>query len=160
MNLGPRFIRLRRYSLDGVEAHELEMPLDDPLALPRLDWGWLPDDMHQLFVAPNADVRPLSIDFRARPARVPLLNGRTLSFRRQPQRVTHGDCVSFGAAVTAEFIATEHHDEALESALSADAAARAVWADALAEAGDPLGEAIALAGADAEPAACGTCQRE
>ena len=89
------------------------MPLDNPVALPRFDWRWLPNDMHQLFVDPNADIRPLSTDFRARPARVPMLNGRTLSFRRKPQRVAHGDCVSFGAAVTAEFFTTEHHDEAL-----------------------------------------------
>lgn len=153
MNSRPRFIRAKRYSLNGAEARELEMPTGQPLILPLLDWGWLPTGVHQLVIQPDGDVRPLATEFRARPARVPLLNGRALSFRRMPQRVTHGDCVSFNQAITAEFFTTEHHDPALEAALSTDAAARAVWADALEEAGDPLGEAIALAGAEAEPAA-------
>lgn len=153
MNSRPRFIRVRRYSLDEVESRELEMPLDEPLILPPLEWGWLPHDVHQLVIEPDGDVRPLATDFRARPARVALLNGRTLSFRHKPQQVRHGDCVSFGQAITAEFFTTEHHDEALEAALNSDAAARAVWADALEEAGDPLGEAIALAGPEAQPSA-------
>ena len=60
MNSKPRFIRVKRYSLDGAEARELEMPAGSPLILPLLKWGWLPNDVHQLVIQPDGDVRPLA----------------------------------------------------------------------------------------------------
>lgn len=149
MSFRPKVVRVKRYSLEGVDRRLLELPVESgALSLPGADW--LPGDVHELEVDADGGAQVVATDQRGRPARVPLFNGRALSFRSAPQ-VAQGDCVSFGATVTASFLAAEFHDPALEARLADDLEARAVYADALEEAGDPLGEAIALAGPDGAP---------
>jgi len=75
----------------------------------KLPGAWLPTDTHALTVWPGGVAQVELTGFRSRPARVPLFNGRALSFRSAPQ-VAHGDCVSFGPSVSATFLAAEHHD--------------------------------------------------
>ena len=148
MSFRPRLVRVKRYSLDGLETRVLELPETGVLSVPGEQW--LPIDVHALEVDAEGVAQVTVTDQRARPAKVPLFNGRALSFRSAP-KVAHGDCVSFGASVTASFLAEEAGDEALEAQLQEDVQARAVYADVLEEAGDPLGEAIALAGVDGAP---------
>ena len=149
MSFRPKVVRVKRYALEGVQTRLLELPSESSvLVLPGADW--LPHEAHELEVDAEGLAQVVATDLRARPARVPLFNGRALSFRSAP-KLAHGDCVSFGSSVSASFLAAECYDPGLEARLADDVDARAVYADALEEAGDPLGEAIALAGPDGAP---------
>lgn len=148
----PRQVRLTRYALGGCETRVVDLPRGRRVTLPVdvVPAGWLPPHLHALELDPSGVGRPLYTEKRARPARVPLLNGRALAFRSKP-KLQHGDCVSFGESVTATVLeAAEAHDEALEASLDDDAA-RAVYADWLEEQGDPFGLAMAGAGSDGPP---------
>ena len=146
----PQQVRLRRFTLEALETRLVELPAPgaDELELPGADW--LPPDLHRLAIHPSGVAQVVEAERRGRPARVPLFNGRALSFRSAPL-VTHGDCASFGPSVSAMFLATEHLDPELEARLAEDLSARAVYADALEEAGDPFGNALALAGPEGAP---------
>ncbi len=144
----PKWFRLTRQSFDQPASVLVPWGEGESLVLPPLEW--LPGDVHRFEVDSTGAGAVSVTEQRRRPARVPLFNGRALSFRSTP-RVAHGDCVSFGEDVTATFLDAEVHDAELEARLGVDEAARAVYADVLAEQGDPFGEAIALAGPTGAP---------
>ena len=147
----PGWAKLTRYALEDFATTCVALP-DGVVRLPLdlVPAEWLPPALHMLELDPDGVGRPHYVESRARPARVPLLNGRALSFRSTP-RLVHGDCVSFGEPVATTLLdAPEARHPGLEAALGRGDG-RSVYADWLLERGDPFGEALARAGAGGEP---------